>query len=53
MLNEKFQAARARLVHTRPYLATAIYAMVPVEKPGLGTMAVDEFWRIYYDPGYF
>lgn len=53
MLNEKFQAARARLVHTRPYLATAIYAMVPVEKPGLGTMAVDEFWRIYYDPAIF
>jgi predicted metal-dependent peptidase len=33
-----------------PYLSPYIYALNPVEKPGLGTMAVDKYGRLYYDP---
>ncbi len=49
-LPQEFQAARLRLVKDRPYLASAAWSLQPVEKPGLGTMAVDMFWRLYYDP---
>jgi len=50
MLPQELQAARLRLVKERPYLASAAWALVPVEKPGLGTLAVDMWWRLYYDP---
>ena len=50
MLPEEFQAARLRLVKERPYLASALWAMTPVERPGLKTLAVDRWWRLYYDP---
>lgn len=46
----ELQAARLRLVKERPYLASAAWALQPVERPGLGTMAVDMWWRLYYDP---
>jgi len=46
----ELQAARLRLVKERPYLASAAWALQPVQKPGLGTMAVDMWWRLYYDP---
>jgi predicted metal-dependent peptidase len=38
---------------SRPYLAHGLSAITPVQAPGLGTMAVDEFFRVYYDPGVF
>ncbi len=44
------QAARLKLAHQRPYLASALWALTPVERPGLGTLAVDRWWRLYYDP---
>jgi predicted metal-dependent peptidase len=47
---EKLQAARLRLLTERPYLASALYSLVPVERRGLGTLAVDRWWRLYYDP---
>lgn len=47
---QELQAARLRLVKKRPYLASAAWALQPVERPGLGTMAVDMWWRLYYDP---
>lgn len=46
----ELQAARLRLVKERPYLASAAWALQPVQKPGLGTLAVDMYWRLYYDP---
>ncbi|HOQ91012.1 MAG TPA: hypothetical protein PLX03_12800, partial [Candidatus Hydrogenedentes bacterium] len=46
----ELQAARLRLVKERPYLASAAWALQPVQKPGLGTLAVDMWWRLYYDP---
>jgi len=33
-----------------PYLSPYVYSLVPVERPGLGTMAVDMQGRMYYDP---
>jgi predicted metal-dependent peptidase len=47
---EELQAARLRLVKSHPYLASAAWALHPVERPGLGTLAVDQWWRLYYDP---
>lgn len=47
---QELQAARLRLVKKRPYLAFAAWALQPVEKPGLETLAVDQWWRLYYDP---
>ncbi|MBT9258226.1 MAG: VWA domain-containing protein [Clostridiales bacterium] len=46
----KVQAARTWLMKTRPYVAVALWRVRPVEKPGLGTFAVDRWWRLYYDP---
>jgi predicted metal-dependent peptidase len=48
---QELQAARILLAKERPYLAAAAWALQPVPKPGLGTMAVDMYWRLYYDPG--
>ncbi len=50
MMPQELQAARLRLVKSHPYLAAAAWALHPVEKPGLGTLAVDMYWRLYYDP---
>jgi predicted metal-dependent peptidase len=50
MLPQELQAARLRLVKSHPYLSSAAWALRPVEKPGLGTLAVDMYWRLYYDP---
>ena len=32
-----------------PFASQAILSMVPVSRPGMGTLAVDQHWRIYYD----
>ena len=49
-LPDNIQAARIRCGHTRPYLSAILYRLVPVAQPGLGTMAVDKFSRLYFDP---
>jgi predicted metal-dependent peptidase len=43
-------AARLAVCDRHPYLAHAIFALRPHPAPGLGTLAVDEHWRLYYDP---
>jgi predicted metal-dependent peptidase len=49
-LSAEIQAARLSLVKERPYLASAAWALQPVQKLGLGTLAVDMYWRLYFDP---
>jgi predicted metal-dependent peptidase len=44
------QAARAWTIERYPYIDTAITSMLLVPRPGLGTVAVDARWRLYYDP---
>ena len=33
-----------------PYLASGLFGLVPVPVPGIGTVAVDEQWRLWADP---
>lgn len=47
----RLAAARLRAVDMQPFLAQALYAMVPVRDSGRGTFAVDGRWRLYVDPG--
>lgn len=49
-LPDTIQAARVRLAQKRPYLAGLLYRLVPVAQPGLKTMAVDKYARLYFDP---
>lgn len=49
-LPNSVQAARVRLGQQRPYLASILFRLAPVAKPGLKTMAVDKYARLYFDP---
>ena len=42
--------ARFKLDLQRPYLSKALWALQPVAAPDLGTLGVDKWWRLYYDP---
>lgn len=35
-----------------PYLSSYVYALQPIERPGIGTMAIDRDGRLYYDPNF-
>ncbi len=41
---------RMTVYESFPYLSSYVYSLTPVERPGLGTMAVDKYGRMYYDP---
>jgi len=43
---------RMKANDTFPYLSPFVYQLDPVERPGLGTMAVDKQARLYYDPDF-
>lgn len=47
------QVIRAAASRRRAYYSAAIFNLHPVEKPGIVTMAVDKYWRLYYDPAIF
>ena len=49
---EALAAARLRAASDRPYLSAAMWSLVPVAKPPelVPTMAVDQYWRLYYNP---
>ena len=42
-------AARLRAARQQTYLASALFALVPVDSPGHGTFSVDGYWRLYVD----
>ena len=42
--------ARMQVYLKHPYLSPALFALRLCPVPGLGTLAVDEGWRLYYDP---
>ena len=46
----RLAGAALRLTRDLPYLATAIWVLERFPRPGLGTLAVDRYWRLYYDP---
>ncbi len=50
ILPQELQAARVLLAKKRPYLAAAAWALQPIARPGLDTLGVDMYWRLYYDP---
>jgi len=43
------QAARVRAAHQRSYFAPALFNLAPVETTLIGSMAVDAYWRLYYN----
>jgi len=46
----RLAAARLRAADAQPFLALALYALIPITDPNRGTFAVDEAWRMYVDP---
>jgi predicted metal-dependent peptidase len=38
-----------RAARLQPYLASAVFSLVPVLSPGYGTFGVDRWWRVYVD----
>lgn len=49
---QKLVDARAYISVHFPYLSHAIFSMVPVETTQVSTLAVDRYWRLYYNPDY-
>jgi predicted metal-dependent peptidase len=52
---KKVAAGRLRASDSRPYLSSALFALNIIEVDGLsekaaGPIAVDQHWRLYYDP---
>ena len=43
-------AAAFSLTLSHPYLGTALWVVPRIPCPGLGTVAVDAGWRLFYDP---
>jgi predicted metal-dependent peptidase len=48
----KLFAARLHAARARPYLATALFALRPVESREVPTMGVDRYWRCYVSPAF-
>jgi predicted metal-dependent peptidase len=45
----KLAEARILAAKLLPYMRHSVMSLVPVESPGLNTMAMDEYGRLYYD----
>jgi predicted metal-dependent peptidase len=52
MLNQKLAEARIFAARKMPYMTHQVMSLLPVERPGLGTMAVDDYCRLYFDPAF-
>jgi predicted metal-dependent peptidase len=44
------ESARLRVWNRHPYIGSVLMSLRLVEMPGIGTLAVDAGWRLYYDP---
>jgi predicted metal-dependent peptidase len=51
-MNQKLAEARILAARRMPYMTHQVMTLIPVERPGLGTMAVDEYCRMYFDPAF-
>jgi hypothetical protein len=51
-MNQKRAEARILAARRMPYMAHAVMTLIPVERRGLGTMAVDEYCRLCFDPAF-
>lgn len=45
-----FRLARLRAAESMPYFSRALFGIVPLALPGLGTFGCDRWWRVYMDP---
>ncbi|WP_433058638.1 vWA domain-containing protein [Dactylosporangium sp. CS-033363] len=52
MDSEKLYSARLFATRARPYLASALFALHPVESRLVPTMGVDRYWRCYVNPAF-
>lgn len=52
-ITEEFSLARLRAAHERPYFAAALFRLIPVLTDKLDTLAVDKWWRVYYNNEWF
>ncbi|MDD4892355.1 MAG: VWA-like domain-containing protein [Phycisphaerae bacterium] len=51
-MNQKLAEARILAARKMPYMTHQVMTLIPVERPGLNTMAVDEYCRLYFDPAF-
>jgi len=51
-MNQKLAEVRILAARKMPYMTHQVMTLIPVERPGLGTMAVDEYCRMYFDPAF-
>ena len=51
-MNQKLAEARILAARKMPYMTHQVMSLIPVERTGLGTMAVDEYCRLYFDPAF-
>jgi hypothetical protein len=51
-MNQKLAEARILAARKMPYMTHQVMSLIPVERRGLGTMAVDEYGRLYFDPAF-
>jgi predicted metal-dependent peptidase len=49
---DEIVVARLRAKESHPYFTAMLVSLHPIESPGIGTMAVDRFGRLYFDPAY-
>jgi len=47
---DMIEGARLRVWRRHPYIGAVLMSLRMVEKKGIGTLAVDAGWRLYYDP---
>lgn len=51
-MNVNLAQARLNACRRWPAATGAILSLIPIERKGLGTLAVDKQWRLYFDPEY-